>query len=129
MTRRVRTPEPERGSASVWLVACCVLLMGVAWVAVLRTEAVLGRHRAETAADVAALAAAGGIGVTTDVCAAAERLAVANAATLRSCRPTLAADGRSGTVLVRVATPVRLPLLGTRQVAATARAGRLEQPP
>lgn len=133
----------ERGSASIWVLACCVLLVAVGAAGVTRTEAVLARHRAEAAADLAALAAAGRIGVVDAgaaghgpagpggvpgdeaVCAAARAIAVANQAEVSACTTNLGADGRSGTVLVRVSASVRLPLVGGRTVGASARAARL----
>jgi secretion/DNA translocation related TadE-like protein len=108
----------------VWVLACCSLLILVGAAGVLRTEAVLGRHRAESAADLAALAAAGQIGVSAGICPAAQTVAAANSATVVGCVPDLAADGRSGAVRVRVAVTVRLPVVGTRTVLASARAGR-----
>lgn len=114
----------DRGSASVWVLACCALLLLIGAAGVLRTEAVLGRHRAEGAADLAALAAAGQIGVSDGICAAARRIAAANSATVGSCTFALAADGRSGTVRVRITLTVHLPVVGTRTVTASARAGR-----
>lgn len=99
--------------------------MFVAAVGTVRELAVLARHRAESAADLAALAAAGRIGLGTDGCAVAARLALRDGVVLRSCQLALAADGRSGTVAVRVALAVRLPLVGSRTVDASARAGRL----
>jgi secretion/DNA translocation related TadE-like protein len=115
----------DRGSATIWVLAACVLIALAGTVAVLRTEAVLARHRAESAADLAALAAAGRIGVGADYCAAARAIASADGAVLGRCVPALDAGGRSGTVIVRVRASVRLPVVGTRTVSATARAGRL----
>jgi secretion/DNA translocation related TadE-like protein len=114
----------ERGSATIWVVACCALLMTVAGAATVRTLAVLARHRAEASADLAALAAAGRIGVSDDACAAASRVARANTARLRSCSVRLAPDGRSGTVALSVVLTARLPVVGSSQVVATARAAR-----
>jgi secretion/DNA translocation related TadE-like protein len=114
----------DRGSASIWVLACCALLILIGTVAVLRTEAVLGRHRAESAADLAALAAAGQIGVSADTCSAARAVATHNSATLESCAVELAADGRSGAVRVQVSVVVHLPVVGSRTVVASARAGR-----
>jgi hypothetical protein len=71
------------------------------------------------------LAAAGRIGVSTDVCGAAADIAGVNGARVIECAPTLAADGRSGEVSVRLAMVVRLAVVGTRTVMASARAGRL----
>ena len=115
----------DRGSASIWVLACCGLVAVIAYASVLRTSAVLARHRVETAADFAALAGAGRIGVSTDVCGAAAEIAVVNGARVVECVPTLGADGRSGVVSVRLAMGVRLAVVGTRTVVASARAGRL----
>jgi len=121
----------ERGSATIWVLVGCALLLSVGWAGVLRTEAVLARHRAESAADLAALAAAGRIGVeaTGGVCAAARTIATANGATVGRCSLDLASDGRSGSVVVRVRASVHLPVVGARTVTASARAGRLEPGP
>jgi secretion/DNA translocation related TadE-like protein len=119
-----RADEREWGSASVWVLACCGLLLLIGATAMLRAEAVLGRHRAESAADLAALAAAGQIGVSDGVCAAARAIAAANTASVASCEPALALDGRSGSVRVQIVLTVHLPVVGTRTVRASARAGR-----
>ena len=116
--------DGDRGSASVWVVSVCALLVVLAFAGTLRTDAVLARHRAEAAADLAALAAAGRIGIGPDSCAAAARIAAANGATIQACAPTLDAGGRSGTVSVRLRLRVRLPVVGTMEVIASARAGR-----
>lgn len=115
----------DRGSASVWVLACSALVLLIGVATSLRTAAVLARHRAESAADFAALAAAGRIGLGNDSCVAAAALAAANGAALVRCRAQLGSDGRTGTVDVAVSLPVRLPVLGTERVIATARAGRL----
>jgi secretion/DNA translocation related TadE-like protein len=114
----------DTGSASLWVLAAAVVVFALAAAATVRTTAVLARHRAETAADLAALAAASDIGVTPDVCPAAGAVAVANGAQLVRCRADLAPDGRSGTVLATVRFVAHLPVAGTRTVLATARAGR-----
>ncbi|PZS12876.1 MAG: pilus assembly protein TadE [Pseudonocardiales bacterium] len=114
----------ERGSASIWVVACCALLLAVAVASAVRTTAVVVRHRAESTADLAALAAAGQIGVGQGICPAAARIAVANGATLLRCEPSVAPGARSGTVRVWVSLRVRLPVVGSRGVVASARAGR-----
>jgi secretion/DNA translocation related TadE-like protein len=115
----------QQGSASIWVLACCALLMVLTAVAVVRALAVLARHQAESSADLVALAAADQIGVAADPCRAAELIAVRNGTRLWACRVRLAVDGRSGTVAVTVARTVWLPLIGTRTVLATARAARL----
>jgi secretion/DNA translocation related TadE-like protein len=114
----------DGGSATVWMVSCCALLTVVASVVTIRGLAVLARHRAEVGADLAALAAAGRIGVGADECAVAARVARENRVRLRSCRVHLAPDGRSGTVAVRVVIAARLPVVGVGHVTATARAAR-----
>ena len=115
---------PDDGSASIWVLGCGVLVLVVGMVAAMRGAAVLARHRAESAADLAALAAAGQIGSGGDPCAVAEQIARRNRAFLRGCRTDVAADQRSGTVTTRVAVTIRFPLIGGAVVVATARAGR-----
>jgi secretion/DNA translocation related TadE-like protein len=115
----------QRGSASVWVLACSALVLLIGVATSLRTAAVLARHRAESAADFAALAAAGRIGFGGDGCAAAAALAAANGAALVRCRMNLGLDGRTGTVDVSVSLAIR-PALGVERVIATARAGRLD---
>jgi hypothetical protein len=109
----------------VWVLACSALVLLIGVATSLRTAAVLARHRAESAADFAALAAAGRIGLSGESCAAAAALAAANGAALVRCRANLAADGRTGTVDVAVSLAVRLPVVGMERVIATARARRL----
>jgi secretion/DNA translocation related TadE-like protein len=118
----------DRGSASIWVVSCCALLMVIAGVATIRALAVLARHRAESGADLAALAAAGQIGVSDAGCGEAARIARRNGTRLRACASRLAPDGRSGTVLVEVVLTIRLPVVGDRKVMATARAARRPGP-
>jgi secretion/DNA translocation related TadE-like protein len=115
----------DDGSATVWVAACSTVVLVIATVIVLRSLAVLARHRAESGADLAALAAAAQIGMSDRGCDAAGRIAARNGARLRSCRLDLDPSGRSGTVVVRVSLAVRLPVLGTQEVIASARAGRL----
>jgi secretion/DNA translocation related TadE-like protein len=105
------------------------MLLVVAVLAAVRGAAVLARHRAESAADLAALAAAGRIGVDARYCPAAAEIAARNGVALAGCRPDIAADGRSGTVLVMVRLRLSLPLVGGRTVEASARAGRLPADP
>ncbi|MFN2560745.1 MAG: Rv3654c family TadE-like protein [Jatrophihabitans sp.] len=125
-----RRAEHDRGSAVIWVVSCCVLLTVAATVATVRTLAVLARHRAEAGADLAALAAAGRIGRDdAEACPAAARIADRNWVRLVSCDVRLAPDGRSGQVLVRVELRARLPLVGPRAVAASARGARLPSAP
>jgi secretion/DNA translocation related TadE-like protein len=124
----IRRPAGDRGSASIWVLSGCVLVLLTGSVGVLRTEAVFARHRAEAAADLAALAAAGRIGTGGDPCATARGIAAANGAALAGCTVTLATDGRSGTVRVHARVRVGFPVVGARTVTASARAGRLPSP-
>ncbi len=114
----------ERGSATIWVVACLGLIGAVAFVATVQAAAILSRHRAETAADLAALAAAGQIGVAGDPCGEAKLLASANDALVTACDANLAEDGLSGDVRVQVARDVHLPVVGVRHVTARAHAQR-----
>ncbi len=125
---RFRRAGGDRGSATIWVLACTALVLLVGVAVSLRTSAVLARHRAESAADLAALAAAVRIGYLTDVCGGAAPVAQANGASLVRCSPRVADDGRSGVVDVAVSVRIRLPGLGTRRSIATARAGRLAVP-
>jgi secretion/DNA translocation related TadE-like protein len=120
----VSRPRGDAGSASIWVLAAALLLVVVGAAGTLRGLAVLARHRVESAADLAALAAAARIGLGTDFCARAADIAARNGARLRSCRVDLDPDGRSGSVRVVVETLVRLPVAGDRRVTASARAGR-----
>lgn len=115
----------DRGAAAVWVLGCGAVVLAVGLLVLVRSLAVLARHRAETAADLAALAAAGRIGVGGDPCSAAGAVAAANNARLRSCVVALGVGGRSGTVRVEVVARADLPVVGGREVSARARAGRL----
>ncbi|GAB2483923.1 flp pilus-assembly TadE/G-like family protein [Jatrophihabitans fulvus] len=127
--RRVALPtaslRTEQGSASVWVVAACSLVMLVATASAVRSGAVLARHRAEAAADLGALAGATRIGLGGAPCDAARVVVTRNGARLTGCRVRLAADTRSGTVVLTVTSALRLPLVGLGTVTASARAGRL----
>jgi secretion/DNA translocation related TadE-like protein len=108
----------DRGSVTIWAMG----LAGVIWLgssaAVLYGTAVAGRHRAETAADLAALAAAVHVPDGTErACAVGARIAVRNRGSLRSCR-VIGDD-----VEVAVSTRVRFGGLGVLAAVARARAG------
>jgi len=108
----------ERGSATVWMLVACGVLALVGVAAVLVGAAVVARHRATSAADLAALAGAVRAVQGADACGAAARLAAANAADLTAC--TASADA---VVDVEVSVPVRLGRLGVLSATARARAG------
>jgi secretion/DNA translocation related TadE-like protein len=111
--------DRERGSATVWVLALAGVLAVVGAAAVFLAAAVTARHRAGSAADLAALAAAGrAVLGDPDVCAAAGEVARGNGARLGTC--TLGADA---VVTVTVAVPVRLGPLGLYEATGRARAG------
>lgn len=106
----------ERGSASLFAVSClaALLLLGAALGVV---AAIVHAHRvAQSAADLAALAAAGAVG-DGDPCSAGADLAAANGAHLESC----VVHGREVTVRVTVTGPRWLGQTG--DLSAEARAG------
>lgn len=101
--------DRERGSATVWLLGLALLPLTMSGLSAGEAFARIARHRAESAADLAALAAAGPTG-----CLAARLTANASDAVLVSCAPR-----SDGTVIVTVR--VHAGLFGT--VDASARAG------
>ena len=89
--------------ATVFVALAAVLLLVVTATALHLGAAVLARHRAETAADLAALAgAARALTEPDQVCAAAGRIAAANGAAMTSCDQV----GLQVLVQVRVIVPV-----------------------
>ena len=122
MTRR--RPRSDDGSASIWVLAVSALVLMAALAVQQRSLAVLARHRAETAADLAALAAAGHIGLDGSGCTAAADVATADGSRMLSCAVRLDPSGRSGDVAVRVSAAARFAVVGARAVTATARAAR-----
>ncbi|MDH2426731.1 Rv3654c family TadE-like protein [Sphaerisporangium sp. TRM90804] len=109
----------DRGAGTVWVLA----LMGLVWVSavalVLVGSARVARHRAQSAADLSALAAAvHALAAPEKACGHARRLATANHASLRRCVV------RAGVVDVKVAARFVLPGLdGPLEAEAEARAG------
>lgn len=107
----------ERGSATLFAVACISVLL-VVGAALGVVAAMVRAHRvAQSAADLAALAAAGAVGTGRDPCAAGSAVAVANDAHLAAC----AVAGRDATVTVTVAGPHWLGQVA--DLSAQARAG------
>lgn len=80
------TESHDQGSASIYVLALCAVLAFVAATGVLLGQAVVARHRAGAAAELAALAAADraldGEGVA---CAAAGRVAAATGGAMTAC--------------------------------------------
>jgi secretion/DNA translocation related TadE-like protein len=111
----------DRGSVTIWAAALACLVWLGSSAAVLYGSAVSGRHRAEAAADQAALAAAVHVpDGATSACAVGARIAVANGASLRGCE--VAGDE----VEVVVSRRVSLGGLGAFATTARARAGPVE---
>jgi len=115
---RRRGASGERGSATVWVLVLCGVLATVGVAVVLMGAAVVARHRAGAAADLAALAGAARAVQGGDGCGEASRLARANAAQLTGCDVE-----PGGRVLVTVDVPVALGRLGVFTASARARAG------
>ena len=111
--------DGERGSATVWVFALSAVLAVVGAAAVVVAVAVTARHRAGSAADLAALAAAGQAVIgDPDACAVAADVAARNGARLTSC--TLQ---EGAVVAVTVSVPLRLGPLGEHAASGRARAG------
>jgi len=120
----------DRGSATLWTVAVAFVVMLSTAAVLLIAIAVSARHRAATAADLSALAAASvlasaqvaGISMTTSsteqACRAARDIAGANGARLGECH----IDGSIVDVLTTVNVPA-IGYLGEHSVSAHARAG------
>jgi secretion/DNA translocation related TadE-like protein len=101
------------------MVALAGMLAAVGMAAVLVGAAVVGRHRAGAAADLAALAGAGrAVLGDPQACAVAAGVAAANGAAVDSC-----SVGAGAVVEVRVRVPVRLGPLGVLDAPGRARAG------
>jgi secretion/DNA translocation related TadE-like protein len=116
----VSGPSPDRGSAALWTL-WAVVVVSAACLAVLGwAAAVVARQRAESAADLSALAAARALSAGGVPCAAGGRVAEASGARLVGC----AASGDEVTVVVELALPRRAVLgLDLPPARARARAG------
>lgn len=119
------TAEPEQpaelGSATVLAAVVAAMAAALAMAIVLVGGALVARHRALAAADLAALAAASALrDGPRQACAAAGRVAAANDAGLAACRPE--ATGQAVDVVVSVRPPGVLGRWGS--ASARARAGQ-----
>ena len=112
--------EADQGSATIWTLGVALLFLAATYVVLVVCVAVGARHRAEAAADLAALAGAAAAQNGADGCASAATIAYANGASVTSC--DLADDG-TVTVRVRVVAPPSVARWKTSAVEATARAG------
>ncbi|MET9338644.1 Rv3654c family TadE-like protein [Nonomuraea sp. NPDC003804] len=116
-TRR-SSASRERGSATLWCVALSALLFTVAMTFVLVGTVRVAHHRAQSAADLSALAAARWAFASPEkACERASRLAAQNGAGLVRCALT------ETTADVTVSVELSLPGVGERTVHARARAG------
>ncbi|MET8541042.1 Rv3654c family TadE-like protein [Kitasatospora sp. NPDC004799] len=118
---------PDAGSATVWLVALAMLGTAVFAATIAVGSVVAARHRAESAADLAALAAADRLLLDPDGgCARAAGIATAQGAGLVSCVVDRSADAVEVVAEVGVrGLPARLPVGPAR---ARARAGPVRAP-
>lgn len=112
----------DRGSAGVWVLALSGVLLLAGAASVLAGLAIISRHEAGTAADLAALAAASQALSGSDIaCASAEEIAQLNGADMQSC-----SLGSEGVVAVTVTVTVQFGSLGLGIARADARAGPAE---
>jgi secretion/DNA translocation related TadE-like protein len=107
----------ERGSATPFAVACLGLLVLLAGALGVVAAMVHAQRRAQSAADLGALAGAQALAAGADGCAAGSRIAGANGASLTSCQVT----GREVRLRVEVTGPHWLGQ--TADLTAEARAG------
>ncbi|MDN5934535.1 MAG: flp pilus-assembly TadE/G-like family protein, partial [Pseudonocardia sp.] len=113
-----RPHPPDAGFATVWAAGAVAVLMGLLLIGIELGAAVAARHRAEAAADLAALAAAGhAVHGAAAACARAAGIAEQMDARIRTCR----LDGWEA--LVEVEAALRLAMLGPTAATGRARAG------
>lgn len=113
----------DRGSATVWAAIGISVITTVLLVGLHLGSAVVARHRAEAAADLAALAAAAVAVEGADAaCRRAAQLAAAGGGTVTSCL----LDGWDVVVEVDVGVPIAVP--GLDRATGQARAGPIPEP-
>ncbi|GAA3164611.1 hypothetical protein GCM10010466_64410 [Planomonospora alba] len=109
----------ERGSATIWVIGVVAVLFTAVAAVVFAGTVRVARHRAQTAADLGALAAARLVFSDPGrACARAAPLVAENGAGLVGC----SASG-DGIVAVQVAVRFSLPVMRSGEVRARARAG------
>jgi len=114
----------DRGVATVWAAAAVAVLVGVLVAMLDLAGAVAARHRAEAAADLAALAAAGhAVHGNDPACARAAEIAAGNGGRVVLCRL------RGWDAVVEVEMGVHLSLIGDATVRGRARAGSVATGP
>ncbi|MCX5043171.1 pilus assembly protein TadG-related protein [Aldersonia sp. NBC_00410] len=112
------SPDAERGAATVFGSFAILGLLAVVLLLVHVGSVVAARHAAQSAADLAALAAAGALERGNgSACAAAQRIAAAQRARVSDC------SVEQWDVVVAVVVPVALGSFGRRDARAVARAG------
>jgi len=110
-------PTGDRGGGAIWVLAVSLIVVLSAALGAVREIAALARHRAESAADLAALAGAiHAVSGVDDACGAAQSIAARNAASLSACE----VDG--SVVTVTVSCPLA-GSLGRWHADGSARAG------
>ncbi|WP_370117783.1 Rv3654c family TadE-like protein [Streptacidiphilus sp. MAP12-33] len=123
-----RHRNSDAGSATIWLLALLGLVAFAATAALAVAGAIAARHRAESAADLAALAAAGRLLLDPgQACAEAASIASAQGATLQAC--VIRADALEDSVEVDVSVPSPGGLVpGLPPARGRARAGPVTAP-
>ncbi|WP_269324007.1 Rv3654c family TadE-like protein [Streptosporangium roseum] len=117
--RRIEGIGRDRGAATIWAAGLMALVFAVTATVVFAGTARVARHRAQSAADLSALAAARlAFAAPERGCAEASSLAEGNGAMITRCF----IDG-DGIADVQVAVGLSLPVLGDRTIMANARAG------
>ncbi|MEU7003703.1 Rv3654c family TadE-like protein [Nonomuraea sp. NPDC046570] len=121
---RKRSRVKDRGSATIWCVAVMGLVLMVGMTFAIVGAARVAHHRAQSAADLSALAAARrAFADPVEACAHAATLAQANGAVLLECAII------EPVAEVTTSVSFALPGLGTRAVTGHARAGPAEIDP
>ncbi|MEW9527624.1 Rv3654c family TadE-like protein [Microbispora sp. NPDC049125] len=108
----------DRGSATIWMTAFMAVLWMVTMTVVYVGVARVARHRAQSAADLSALAVAQWAFATPEgACDRAGAIAVANGARIDSCSVV------DGVAEISASVRFAVPLLGDHTAIAMARAG------
>lgn len=120
-SRSTSKARSDSGAASILAIGLATVLLGGCLVAVFWASVSVGRHRAASTADLAALSAAQALQTgTADACQTANQIAAAQQAELHACHHA------GETVAVVVAVRLHLGVLGTPMLTAEARAGPTE---
>lgn len=121
MTGTSTRAGPDAGLATVWAAGAVAVLVGAVMIGLHIGAAILARHRAESAADLAALAAARLAAEGTErACRRADEIAAATGTRVVFCRLS------GWEALIEVEAPVGLSLVGASTATGRARAGPAE---